>query len=188
MFRQFSFYSIVHSFSLSLFFFLILSTLIRINADVLSTRYRRQITPSPTSLHIPSFDDRTDRTTHITIVPSSSYRERGARNRKSAGKYVSGTLNVPSSAGKLNPPGRVEPPLRLDDDRARRKRVGHGESFHPIIVFPVSFLAFLTALGILYFPEEFRTHNNNNNNNNKSARITTQFQIYKRKSWSQKRS
>merc|ERR1711862_788221 len=77
MFRQFSFYSIVHSFSLSLFFFLILSTLIRINADVLSTRYRRQITPSPTSLHIPSFDDRTDRATHITIVPSSSYRERG---------------------------------------------------------------------------------------------------------------
>jgi len=149
--------------------------------------YRRQITPSPTSLHIPSFDDRTDRTTHI--VPSSSYRERGARNRKSAGKYVSGTSNVPSSAGKLNPPWQVEPPLRLDDDRARRKRVGRGESFHPIIVFPVSFLAFLTALGILYFPEEFRTHNNNNNNNNnKSARITTQFQIYKRKSWSQKRS
>merc|ERR1711970_1172347 len=52
---------------------------------------------------------------------------------------------------------------------------------------PVSFLAFLTALGILYFPEEIRTHNNKNNNN-KSARITTQFQIYKRKSWSQKRS
>jgi len=174
MFRQFSFYSIVHSFSLSLFFFLILSTLIRINADVLSTRYRRQITPSPTSLHIPSFDDRTDRTTHITIVPSSSYREREAR----------GTGN----RRKVEPPaGRVEPPL-LDDDRARRKRLGHGESFHPIIVFPVSFLAFLTALGILYFPEEFRTHNNNNNNNNKSARITTQFQIYKRKSWSQKRS
>jgi len=149
--------------------------------------YRRRITPSPTSLHIPSFDDRTNRTTHI--VTSSSYRERGARNRKSAGKYVFGTLNVPSSAGKLNPRTGRTAASSLDDDRARRKRVGHGESFHPIIVFPVSFLAFLTALGILYFPEEFRTHNNNNNNNNnKSARITTQFQIYKRKSWSQKRS
>merc|ERR1712025_1188875 len=77
----------------------------------------------------------------------------------------------------------VEPPLRLDDDRARRKRVGRGESFHPIIVFPVSFLAFLTALGILYFPEEFRTHNNNN----KSARITTQFQIYIREKVGHKR-
>merc|ERR1712121_600089 len=56
---------------------------------------------------------------------------------------------------KFDPPRRVEPALRLDDDRARKKRIGRGSLSIRQLYFPYPFLPFLRLSGFFIFLKNF---------------------------------